>query len=90
MAASPLAESGGSTQPKDNWSPADGHTMGPRGDVEPSNGLPPSADNPRGAETDYPRGSSVDASVSGSKADTAYREKQVKVLKVSSRLLLVS
>jgi hypothetical protein len=83
MDASPPAENGGPAQPQDNWNHADDHTMASRGDADPANGLPPSAENPRGPgnNPDYPRGSSVDGSVSGSKADTAYRDKQVKVLR---------
>ena len=83
MDASPIAENGGPAKSQDNWNHTDDHTMGPRGDADPANGLPPSAENPRGPgnNPDYPRGSSVDVSVSGSKADTAYRDKQVKVLR---------
>jgi hypothetical protein len=90
MAASPVAENGVSAQQQqDNWAQENNHNMGSRNDADPANGVS-SSDKPRGPENpEYPRGSSMDGSVSGSKADTAYREKQVKVLTVSSCLLLV-
>jgi hypothetical protein len=84
--ASPHALDGGPIQHEDNWGPSDEQAMTPRGNTEPSNGAPLSAGDHRAGQdpenTDYTRGSTADAaSVSGSKADTAYREKQVKVLR---------
>jgi hypothetical protein len=84
---SPRAEDGGSMrmQQSDNWPPTDDHTMASRGDVDPLNGVSGSTDGSRAGQSaqnpDYPRSSSVDVSISGSKTDANYREKQVKVLR---------
>jgi hypothetical protein len=84
MAASPIPIDG--VPPQENWGPPDDQNMGPTGETEGSNSGPNPADDHLagdGAENSgYPRGSSVgDVSLSGSKNDAGYREKQVKVLR---------
>lgn len=91
MAASVIAPD---EQTPDSWAPQDDQAMGPVGSTEPGNGASlPADDRNAGQDSenrDYPRGSSVgDVSVSGSKGDS-FREKQVKVLSVSSVRLLHS
>lgn len=79
MAASPTA-----MDTQDKWSPADAQgtdTMGPAGSADSVNGAP--ADGQGAENPDFTRGSSVSG---GSKADASFREKQVKVLRVSSCL----
>ncbi|KAF7966233.1 hypothetical protein HWV62_39473 [Athelia sp. TMB] len=63
---------------QDKWSAADAQgadTMGPAGSVDSVNGAP--VDGQGGENPDFTRGSSVGG---GSKADSSFREKQVKVL----------
>lgn len=85
MAASPVAMDG--VPPQENWGPSDDQGMGPAGgDTEASNGGPNPVDDRLTSDdaqnSGYPRGSSVgDVSLSGSKNDAGYREKQVKVLR---------
>jgi hypothetical protein len=85
MAASPVAMDGG--PPQESWPPSDDQGMGPAGgDTEISNGGPNLVDDGLNGDdaqnSGYPRGSSVgDVSLSGSKNDAGYREKQVKVLR---------
>jgi len=78
-------ESAMHVQPPDNW-PPQGDSSGPRGDTDALNGvISGSADDSRAGQPpqskDYPRSSSADLSISGSKADATYREKQIKVLR---------
>jgi hypothetical protein len=82
MAASPTV-----MDSQDKWSPADGQgdTMGPSGGADAENGAP---DAGQGSENpDFTRGSSVGGVSGASKGDASYREKQVKVLRVSSSLV---
>jgi hypothetical protein len=72
---------GGHTQASDNWKPPDDHLMGSRGDAEVSGSADDSRADQAAENADYPRSSSVDVSISGSKAELSYREKQVKVLR---------
>jgi hypothetical protein len=87
MAASPTALDERQTQ--DNWGPAGDHEMGPGvGDADPPNesSMDDRRSGPDPGNADYPRGSSVSGvSQSGGK-EASYREKQVKVLSLSSRL----
>lgn len=85
MAASPTA-----MDTQDKWGPSDGQgdTMGPSGSADAENGVPLSADAGQSSENpDFTRGSSVGGVSGGSKGDASYREKQVKVLRVSSSLV---
>lgn len=75
MAASPSA-----MDTQDKWSTAEAQgaeTMGPVGNVDSANGAP--VDGQGDENPDFTRGSSVGG---GSKADSSFREKQVKVLSV--------
>jgi len=83
MAASPTA-----MDSQDKRGPADdqGDAMGSSADAE--NGAPLSADAGQGSENpDFIRDSSIGGVSGGSKGDASYREKQVKVLRVSSSLV---
>jgi hypothetical protein len=88
MAASPTT-----VDSQDKWGPADGQgdTMGPSGNADADNGAPLSADAGQGSENpDFTRGSSVGGVSGGSKGDASFREKQVKVLRVSSSLVCMN
>ena len=85
MAASPSA-----MDSQDKWGPADDQddTMVPSGNADAENGAPLPADAGQSSENpDFTRDSSVGGVSGGSKGDASYREKQVKVLRVSSSLV---
>jgi hypothetical protein len=85
MAASPTV-----MDSQDKWGPTDGQgdTMGPSGNADAENGAPLLADAGQGSDNpDFTRGSSVGGVSGGSKGDASFREKQVKVLRVSSSLV---
>lgn len=78
------------TMQQGNWSPHDEQSMGPGSTNDPPNGASLAADDDRTAgqgvdNPEFPRGSSAgDVGVSDSKSDMTFREKQVKVLGLSS------